>query len=196
MHTCGKKVSPLRRRPKGFAVALWKPSLPLRMEGVVNATEDNVADFLSKQPLGCCEGVQRAIAKPSARVRRRGILSDAAAVSRRLRVAARLSRAVTPANGNPKFQPTRMGVERAEGPSRGFQRGSAPLAGSKGSALGGLSGQRPDRESRGQRPLAGPRAKAPGRVKLPGAIGPREHVGRALSGGFPPSRSTPQCRLP
>ena len=53
-----------------------------------------------------------------------------AAASRRLHVAARLSRAVTPARGKLKFQPPRMGVERAEGPSRGIQRGSAPLVAS------------------------------------------------------------------
>ena len=55
-----------------------------------------------------------------------------------LRVAARLSRAVTQAREKNKFQPTRMGVERAEGPSQ---------------------------ESRGQRPLVGfQRAKPFGRV--------------------------------
>ena len=107
------------------------------MEGMVNVTGDDVADFQPKQPLGCCEGVHKTIAKPSARIRRRGTFPAAAAASRRLRVAARLSRAVTPAKGNPKFQPTRMGVERAEGPSQ---------------------------ESRGQRPLVGSRGKAPGRV--------------------------------
>ena len=57
-------------------------------------------------------------AKPFSRARRRETLSAAAAASRRLRVAARLLRAVTPARGKPKFHPTRMGVERAEGPSR------------------------------------------------------------------------------
>ena len=46
---------------------------------------------------------------------------------------------------------TRMGVERAEGPSRG--PGAAPLAGCQGSALTGVQGQSPWQEPRGQRPL-------------------------------------------
>ncbi len=132
---CGAGVSPMRRRPKGFAVALWKPSLSLRMEGMVNVTGDDVADFQPKQPLGCCEGVHKTIAKPSARIRRRGTLFAAAAASCRFRVAARPLRAVTPAKGKPKFQPTCMGIERAEGPSRG--PGAEPLAGCQGSALTG-----------------------------------------------------------
>ena len=59
-----------------------------------------------------------------------------AAMTRRPRVAARPSRAVTPAK-----KPTTVSLPKRE--SRGPK------------ALRGLSGQRPDRESRGQRPLAG-----------------------------------------
>ena len=68
-----------------------------------------------------------------------------AAMTRRPRVAARLSRAVTPAK-----EPTTVSLPKRE--SRGPK------------ALRGLSGQRPDRESRGQRPLAGSRGSAPWRI--------------------------------
>ena len=68
-------------------------------------------------------------------------LVAAAAASRRLRVAARLSRAVTPAREKTKFQPTRMGVERAEGPSQ-ESRGQRPLVGfQRAKPFGGVQGQ-------------------------------------------------------
>ena len=66
-----------------------------------------------------------------------------AAMTRRSRVAARPSRAVTPAK-----EPTTVSLPKRE--SRGPK------------ALRGLSGQRPDRESRGQRPLVGSRGETPG----------------------------------
>ena len=48
-----------------------------------------------------------------------------------------------PRKGAFPLHDTRLGVERVEDPSQGFQRGSAPLAGCQGSALTGVQGQRP-----------------------------------------------------
>ena len=102
----------------------------------------NVTGFQVQQPAGG-EGVQRATAKPSTRVRKRGPLSAAAAASRRFCVAARLSRAVTPERVKLEFQSTRMGVERAEGPSQ-ESRGQRPLVGfQRAKPFGGVQGQSP-----------------------------------------------------
>ena len=51
-----RRISPLRRRPKGFPVALWKPSGPLQQKGICSK-EDFVAkrnfavkrDFVAKR---------------------------------------------------------------------------------------------------------------------------------------------------
>ena len=88
---CGAGVSPLRRRrgiprlrtrTEGFAIALCTPSRPLPV--VSDGKQKYITDFASVDA-----------------ARRRGTLPAAAAASRNLRVAARPSRAVTPAKERP-----------------------------------------------------------------------------------------------
>ena len=126
-----ERVPRLRTRAEGFAVALCTPSQhPTGCFG-----REPVTLFrrlhLPYPPSGGREGFQRAIAKPFGRVRSRETPRS------RFRVAARLSRAVTPARGKRMCRAPRMGVERAEGPSQ-ESRGQRPLVGSRGKAPGGV----------------------------------------------------------
>ena len=95
--------------PASATVALWKPSPP------PDGGEGNATDVIMWQ--GPFSKLSHTAANP-----RRG-----APVARR-----------DPRKGTYPSRNTRMGVERAEGPSRG--PGAAPLAGSKGRALGGVQG--------------------------------------------------------
>ena len=116
----------LRRTRHWRGIALCTPSPPCRLLQLETCYISGI--FQNLHPEGC-EGFQRATAKPFGRARRREIPAPpsprcGAPVARR-----------DPRKGIYPLHDTRMGVERAEGPSRDPR--AAPLAGCQGSALTG-----------------------------------------------------------